>query len=290
MGRDFLPRGTNIVTRRPLILQLVNTKSLPLQREEEWGEFLHIPNKRFTSFSEIKEEIIKETERETGKGKPIISPKPINLKIHSPLVVNLTLVDLPGICKVSLPGQPEDLEEKIREMVRSYIDRPECIIVAVSPVGTQVSFCRSLSVYLSLSLSLSIIFSHSLSLSLSLFLSLSLTLFLYLFFYLSLSLFFSFSLFLFFSLSFSIYLPLSLSHTPLSLFLSLQANDDISNSEGLKLAREVDPHGERTIGVLTKIDIMDKGTDCLKILSGKVVPLRYGFVGIVNRSQHDINM
>lgn len=44
------------------------------------------------------------------------------------------------------------------------------------------------------------------------------------------------------------------------------ANQDIANSDALKLARRVDPFGERTIGVLTKIDIMDKGTNCLDII------------------------
>ena len=34
------------------------------------------------------------------------------------------------------------------------------------------------------------------------------------------------------------------------------ANTDLANSDGLKLAREVDPEGTRTIGVLTKVDLM----------------------------------
>ena len=66
------------------------------------------------------------------------------------------------------------------------------------------------------------------------------------------------------------------------------ANVDLVNSESLKLARDVDPHGKRTIGVITKMDLMDSGTNALDILSGKLYPLRLGFVGIVNRSQQDI--
>jgi dynamin 1-like protein len=54
------------------------------------------------------------------------------------------------------------------------------------------------------------------------------------------------------------------------------ANTDIANSDGLKMAREVDPEGLRTVGVLTKVDLMDAGTDCMDVLSGKVVPLRLG--------------
>jgi len=45
-------------------------------------------------------------------------------------------------------------------------------------------------------------------------------------------------------------------------------NSDIANSDSLKLAREVDPWGERTFGVITKIDIMDEGTDALEMLTG----------------------
>lgn len=81
------------------------------------------------------------------------------------------------------------------------------------------------------------------------------------------------------------------------------ANTDLANSDALQLAREVDPDGNRTIGVLTKLDIMDKGTDALDMLMGRVIPLKLGmfpaglepmthgikgFVGVVNRSQQDI--
>jgi dynamin 1-like protein len=58
----------------------------------------------------------------------------------------------------------------------------------------------------------------------------------------------------------------------------------LANSDGLKFARRVDPMGERTIGVLTKIDIMDEGTNALDLLNGKVYPLRLGYVGVVCRS------
>ena len=68
------------------------------------------------------------------------------------------------------------------------------------------------------------------------------------------------------------------------------ANVDLANSESLKLARTVDPQGRRTIGVLTKLDIMDAGTNALDILTGRVYPLKLGFIGVVNRSQQDINV
>jgi vacuolar protein sorting-associated protein 1 len=66
------------------------------------------------------------------------------------------------------------------------------------------------------------------------------------------------------------------------------ANVDLANSDGLKLAREVDPEGQRTIGVLTKVDLMDVGTDVVDILAGRIIPLRLGYVPVVNRGQRDI--
>jgi dynamin 1-like protein len=168
-------------------------------RGEEWGEFLHLPDKRFYDFNEIRKEIERETDRVTGKNKGI-SNQTINLKIYSPYVLNLTLVDLPGITKVPTGDQPEDVEEQIRAMCYEFISNPNAIILAVTA-----------------------------------------------------------------------------------------ANQDLVNSDGLKMARSVDPDGERTIGVLTKVDIMDQGTDCADILANRVVPLRRGYVAVVNRSQKDIN-
>ncbi|KAG2743315.1 hypothetical protein P692DRAFT_201171948 [Suillus brevipes Sb2] len=67
------------------------------------------------------------------------------------------------------------------------------------------------------------------------------------------------------------------------------ANTDLANFDGLKLAREVDPKGTRTISVLTKIDVMDQGTYIVDILAGRVIPLRFGYVSVVNRGQRDID-
>jgi dynamin 1-like protein len=76
---------------------------------------------------------------------------------------------------------------------------------------------------------------------------------------------------------------------PNSIILAVSpANVDLVNSEALKLARHVDALGRRTIGVLTKVDLMDHGTNALDILSGRVYPLKLGFIGVVNRSQQDI--
>ncbi|MBN3317453.1 DNM1L protein, partial [Atractosteus spatula] len=227
VGRDFLPRGSGIVTRRPLVLQLVNVAPLEERRQtgnefeclspafihflchfslslegikaEEWGTFLHCKNKIFTDFVEIRQEIQSETDRSTGANKGI-SPEPIHLKIFSPHVLNLTLVDLPGITKVPVGDQPDDIEQQVREMILSYISNPNSLILSVTA-----------------------------------------------------------------------------------------ANTDLATSEALKLAREVDPEGRRTLAVVTKLDLMDAGTDAMDVLLGRVIPVKLGIIGVVNRSQHDIN-
>ncbi len=116
VGRDFLPRGSGIVTRRPLILQLINVPSersdkpegdevhvphtpASVAGQEEWAEFHHMPGQRFQDFGLVKREIETETARIAGHNKGI-NRQPINLKIYSPHVLSLTLVDLPGLTKV----------------------------------------------------------------------------------------------------------------------------------------------------------------------------------------------
>ncbi|KAK9115115.1 hypothetical protein Syun_021912 [Stephania yunnanensis] len=154
VGRDFLPRGSGIVTRRPLVLQLYKTD----EGQHEYAEFLHAPKRRFSDF------------------------------------------DLPGLTKVAVEGQPDSIVADIENMVRSYVEKPNCIILAISP-----------------------------------------------------------------------------------------ANQDIATSDAIKLAREVDPSGERTFGVLTKLDLMDKGTNALDVIEGRSYRLQHPWIGIVNRSQADIN-
>lgn len=200
------------MTRRPLVLQLINrpagqsngTEDLSNSTDkasnpDEWGEFLHIPGQKFFDFNKIREEISRETDAKVGRNAGI-SAQPINLRIYSPNVLTLTLVDLPGLTKVPVGDQPRDIERQIRDMVLKYITKPNAIILAVT-----------------------------------------------------------------------------------------SANIDLANSDGLKLAREVDPEGQRTIGVLTKVDLMDEGTDVVDILAGRIIPLRLGYVPVVNRGQRDID-
>lgn len=195
------------MTRCPTVLQLVYTPKEDREyrssrdgtlEAEEWCKFLHKPDKVFSNFDHVREEIERETDRKAGTNKGIC-PEPINLKVFSTKVVNLTVVDLPGIVKVAAGDQPEDIEAQINELILSYIKNPNCIILAVSP-----------------------------------------------------------------------------------------ANNDMATSESLKLAKEVDPEGRRTLAVITKLDLMDAGTDAVDVLCGRVVPVKLGIIGVVNRSQLDI--
>ena len=90
--RDFLPRGSGIVTRRPLILQLVNDPAngflnsiylFKSKHSTEYGEFLHKKGHKFVDFDQVRKEIEDETDRVTGANRGI-SPIPINLRVYSP--------------------------------------------------------------------------------------------------------------------------------------------------------------------------------------------------------------
>ena len=110
------------------------------------------------------------------------------------------MVDLPGLTKVPVKGQPQDIEDQIRKLTLKFVSSPNALILALTA-----------------------------------------------------------------------------------------ANTDLANSDALQLARQVDPDGERTIGVVTKIDLMDEGTDALELLNGKIYPLKLGYFGVKCRSQKQID-
>ena len=169
VGKDFLPRGSNMVTRRPLILQLEFKPNIV-----DYGVFEHKPNAIFKDFSEIRKEIEIETEKLLGKN-GCISDNPIRLKIFSSSVVDITLVDLPGLTKIAVRDQPHDISDQIKNMVLTYISDENTLILAVSA-----------------------------------------------------------------------------------------ANQDLATSESLSLAKKIDTKGTRTLGILTKIDLLDRGTDDIR--------------------------
>lgn len=138
VGRDFLPRGSGIVTRRPLVLQLVHIDETEAGSKWGWGKFLHTGGKEFYDFTAICDEIAAETDRLAGSNKGITSD-PIRLRIFSPHVLNLALIDLPGITRVPVGDQPEDIEVQIRSMIVEYIANPKCIILAVHAANTDLA-------------------------------------------------------------------------------------------------------------------------------------------------------
>ena len=95
---------------------------------EEWATFLHTKNKIFVDADEIRQEIDRETDRMAGGNKGIC-PEPISLKYFSTNVLSLTLVDLPGMTKVPVGDQPEDIEVQIRNLIFQYISNPNSIIL-----------------------------------------------------------------------------------------------------------------------------------------------------------------
>ena len=192
VGKDFLPKGTGIVTRRPLILQLKYQKS-----GEDYCEFLHKPGVKITDFSTITTEITNETNRVAGRNK-MISDEPIILRIFSTNLVDLTLVDLPGLVKVPIAGQPDNIDSVVKKIVLDFISNPNAIILALSP-----------------------------------------------------------------------------------------ANIDIANSDSLKIAREVDPYFTRTLGVISKLDLVENPEDIIEIINNKTYPLKYGYIGVTCRNSKD---
>src|SRR5260370_42182991 len=110
----------------------------PWINENEWGEFLPLPNEKFYDFNKIRAEIIHNTEAKTGHNAGI-SPHPIDLHIFSPNILTLTLVDLPGLMKVPISDQPKDIEKQIHDMLFKYISKPACIVLAVTPANTDLA-------------------------------------------------------------------------------------------------------------------------------------------------------
>jgi hypothetical protein len=98
VGMDFLPRGSGVVTRRPLELRL---KRLDDPNAKPYGVFEVEKGKRYENFDEITKKIEAETDRIAGKSKMIVDD-PILLTVFSPECPDLTMIDLPGITKVDI--------------------------------------------------------------------------------------------------------------------------------------------------------------------------------------------
>jgi GTP-binding protein EngB required for normal cell division len=183
VGREFLPKGNNMVTRRPLELTLIHTPT----GSEEYGEFPQLGLAKVTNFRHIQQTIL---ELNLAVEDACVSDKPIELRIYSPNVPDLTLVDLPGYIQVHSRNQPGNLKEKIAALCDQYIKEPNLILAVCA------------------------------------------------------------------------------------------ADVDLANSEALRASRNADPMGFRTIGVLTKLDLIDPEFGA-KLLISNDYPLHLGYVGVI---------
>ncbi|PPQ65268.1 hypothetical protein CVT26_000228 [Gymnopilus dilepis] len=191
VGHEFLPKGNNMVTRRPIELTLIHTPPKDGKVPQEYGEFPGLGLGKVTNFADIQRTLtdlnlaVPSTEA--------VSNDPIDLRIYSPNVPDLTLIDLPGYVQISSMDQPESLKEKIAALCDKYIREPNIILAVCA------------------------------------------------------------------------------------------ADVDLANSPALRASRKVDPLGLRTIGVITKMDLVppEQGAS---ILSGNRYPLHLGYVGVVAKS------
>ncbi|XP_061583829.1 interferon-induced GTP-binding protein Mx-like [Cololabis saira] len=192
-----LPRGNGIVTRCPLELKMTKRKE-----GEGWsGKISYRDYKeKLKSPANLEEKIREAQDKMAGVGVGI-SDELISLEIASPDVPDLTLIDLPGITRVAVSGQPEDIGEQIKILIQKFITKQETISLVVVP-----------------------------------------------------------------------------------------CNVDIATTEALKMARLVDPNGERTLGILTKPDLVDKGTEetVVDIVQNRVIPLKKGYMIVKCRGQTEI--
>jgi hypothetical protein len=177
-----------MVTRRPLELTLIHTPAKGGQTPVEYGEFSGLGMGKITNFADIQRTL---TDLNLAvPASECVSNDPIDLRIYSPNVPDLTLIDLPGYVQISSMDQPETLKEKIAGLCEKYIREPNIILAVCA------------------------------------------------------------------------------------------ADVDLANSPALRASRKVDPLGLRTIGVVTKMDLVppEQGAS---ILGGNRYPLHLGYVGVV---------
>uniref|UniRef100_A0A3P9Q3D3 Interferon-induced GTP-binding protein Mx n=1 Tax=Poecilia reticulata TaxID=8081 RepID=A0A3P9Q3D3_POERE len=192
-----LPRGSGIITRCPLELKMKRRK----EGQDWYGKISYQEFEEELNDPAIVEKIIREAQDEMAGVGVGICDDLITLEIASPDVPDLTLIDLPGIARVAVKGQPENITDQIKRLIDKFIRKQETIILVVVP-----------------------------------------------------------------------------------------SNVDIATTEALKMAQQVDPDGERTLGILTKPDLVDKGTEetVVEIVNNKLIQLKKGYMIVKCRGQKEI--
>ena len=97
-----------------------------------------IPGKKFTNFSEVRDAINELTDKVCGNSKGIVD-KPIVLNVYSHTCPDLTLVDLPGITRIAIHGQAQDIEKVTKAMAHRYVSDPRTIILCVVPANADMT-------------------------------------------------------------------------------------------------------------------------------------------------------
>jgi dynamin 1-like protein len=133
MGVDCLPRGTGIVTRCPLLIQLHHTKD-----DKPYGVFQHNASKKLDDMEEIRKGIIEQTKILVGN-KQTVSEKEIVLDFYSKEVPDLTLIDLPGLVNASMDSQDKDIEAKIYKLACKYAQSDNTTILMVHPANDDMA-------------------------------------------------------------------------------------------------------------------------------------------------------
>ena len=132
VGHEFLPKGSNMVTRRPIELTLVNTPDA----KADYGEFPNLGLGRISDFSQVQRTLtdlnlaVPEAE--------CVSDDPIQLSIYSPNVPDLSLIDLPGYIQVTGLDQPTELKQRISDLCDKYIQPPN-VILAISAADVDLA-------------------------------------------------------------------------------------------------------------------------------------------------------
>lgn len=135
VGLDFLPRGSGVVTRRPLELRLVHVDAR--RKQKSYAVFDVDKGKRYIDFSEVCQRIIDETNKVAGTTLGIVDD-PIKLTIYSNDCPDLTIIDLPGITRIDIAGQ-KDVFKITTEMAKRYCRDNRTIILCVIPANADMS-------------------------------------------------------------------------------------------------------------------------------------------------------
>ncbi|GER33071.1 interferon-induced GTP-binding protein mx [Striga asiatica] len=133
-----LPRGQGICTRVPLIMRLQHHPS------PEPELFLEYANRVVpTDEARVSDDIVIATDQVAGTGKGI-SNEPVTLVVKKHGVPDLTMVDLPGITRVPVHGQPDDIYEQISKIIKEFITPDESIILNVLSASVDFTTCESI--------------------------------------------------------------------------------------------------------------------------------------------------